>query len=128
MIAIGAERSGTIRQLAGALADSDVIVYIDTGDCDCRRAQACLSFVAFSGGVRYLRASVSLKQIDDFLIEQLGHELQHAVEIVRERSITSESSLAAYYESHAQNCGLTRCYETAEAKRVEQAVRRELRR
>lgn len=124
----GLEQSETFRQISAALGDSDVIIYFDSGDCECRRARACLSFVATAGGVRYLRASVSLKQIDDELIQQMGHELQHAVEVASEPDITSESSLAAFYSSHAQSCGSVRCYETRAALIVQQAIRRDLKR
>ena len=122
------ERSSTFHRLAAALSDSDVIVYIDAGECQCGRARACLSFVSASGGVRYLRASVSLRQIDDELIEQIGHELQHAIEIASEPRVTSEVALAAYYSARAQSCGRAQCFETAHARDVQAAIRRELRR
>lgn len=122
----GLEQSETFRRISATLGDSDVIIYFDSGDCECRRARACLSFVATAAGVRYLRASVSLRQIDDELIEQMGHELQHALEVASEPDITSESSLAAFYSSHAQSCGSVRCYETGAALVAQQAIRREL--
>jgi hypothetical protein len=81
-----------------------------------------------AGSVRYLRASVSLKQIDDELIEQMGHELQHALEVALEPKITSERSLGAFYASRAQSCGSARCYETSAALSAEEAIRRDLKR
>ena len=123
----GSVRSATFRRMVEALRATDVIIHVESGDCDCRRANACLSLLAASGGVRYLRASVSLRRLDVELIEQIGHELQHALEIAGQAEIISDATLAAYYRSHSQGCGrLTHCFETAAARTAGQAVRTEL--
>ena len=123
----GYVRSATFRRMVEALRATDVIVYVESGDCDCRRANACLSLSAASGGVRYLRASVSLRRLDLELIEQIGHELQHALEIARQAEIISDATLAAYYRTHSQGCGrLAHCFETAAARAAGNAVRTEL--
>ena len=126
-VAEGYLRSATFRRLVDALRTTDVIVYVETGDCDCRRARACLSLSAASGGVRYLRASVSLRRLDVELVEQIGHELQHAVEIAGQTGITNDATMAAYYRSHSQGCGsLSNCLETLAAQTAGSAVRAEL--
>ena len=123
----GYAQSATFRRLVDALGTTDVIVYVESGDCDCRRANACLSLSAANGGVRYLRASVSLRRLDAELIEHIGHELQHAVEIADQTGITSDATMAAYYRSHSQGCGrLAHCFETAAAQTAGNAVRAEL--
>lgn len=61
------------------------------------------------------------------MVATLGHELQHAVEIARERSIISSATLASYY---ARN-GLSMAahwngWDTRAARQTGDEVRREL--
>jgi hypothetical protein len=109
------------------LQSSDVILHIDTGECSCRVARSCLTFIALSGTTRYLRATVSLRQIQNELIAQIGHELFHAVEIARAEEVTSRESLVHFYSrAGRRTCGRPCGFETQEALRLEARLRTEL--
>jgi hypothetical protein len=126
-IAEGSSTSPTFRSLVERLQGSTVIIYIERGDCTCVRARSCLAFVASTGGVRYLRAHVSLFQGQRKLIEQIGHELHHAWEMAEAPEVTSGRAFERFFARLAgKGCPERRCYETPGALAVEAAVRREL--
>jgi hypothetical protein len=113
--------------LADRLERSDIILLLEPGDCSCRGAKSCLSFVTRAGDVRYLAAAVSLRQIQAELIEHIGHELGHAVELANAPDVVSRSTLVSFY-TRARRSGCERpCgFETRQALLIQQAVRREL--
>jgi hypothetical protein len=123
----GGRQSVTFWEMRNALEKSDLILYIEPGDCTCQGARSCLSFVTVTGGVRYVRAWVSLRQIQLELIEHIGHELRHAVEIADEPEVVSDSTLARFFERKAHPSCSVRCgYETEDAQLAQAAIRAEL--
>ncbi|SRR6266540_3931724 len=123
----GYDRSPTFRRLVEALERTDVILYVEPGECQCGRAAACLSLVAGGGAVRYLRATITLRRVDAELVEQIGHELQHAIEIAAQSDLTTEERLAAFYRKRSTGCGPSSwCFETAAARVAGAAVRTEI--
>jgi hypothetical protein len=126
-IAEGYARSMTFRSLVQDLEASNIILYIDRGECTCNRARACLGFVSSVAGVRYLRSYVSLRQIQRELIQQIAHELFHASEIAGAPEVTSPAEFAGFFESlRVSGCRDPKCYETRGALRSEALVRAEL--
>lgn len=126
-IAEGHARSMTFRNLVQDIEASNIIVYIDRGDCTCDRARACLGFVSSVAGVRYLRSYVSLRQIQRELIQQIAHELFHASEIAGAPEVTSRAEFAGFFEGlRVSGCREPKCYETRGALRSEALVRAEL--
>jgi hypothetical protein len=123
----GERQSLTFRRLRHALEQSDLILHIEAGDCQCQPARSCLSFVTLTGGARYVRIWVSLRQIQRELIEHIGHELRHAVEIAAAPEVVSDVTLKRFYERSAHSsCGVRCGYETEDAQRAQAAVRAEL--
>jgi hypothetical protein len=123
----GELKSATFRELLAHLQQSDVILHIEAGDCTCNRAKACLSFVAQAGPVRYIRATVSLRQIQKDVVEQIGHELRHAVELADAPEVIDPATLRQLYTRIGRSsCGSPCGYETREALRAQSAVRAEL--
>jgi hypothetical protein len=100
----GMTRSRTLRQLAATLDASDVVVYLDEGVCS--DAAACTMIAGTSNDVRWLRTNFVLRTPTgatsllchrDQLIAQIGHELQHAVEIANHAGVNDERTLAQLY-------------------------------
>src|SRR5262249_42384828 len=97
LLARGSGESTTFRQLLTRLDASDLIVYL-TLDPSCQGPfPSPVQFVTESGGRRYVRISLTARDTNTKLIPWLGHELQHAVEIVEHADITSPESLAMYF-------------------------------
>jgi len=102
----GMNESPTFITLVSHLEHSDVIVYLVRDTCPGRRVVGCVASISRSGGVRYIRinlvlvrqaAATSLKQMQVRLVAQIGHELQHAVEIADEPSIVDAPTLEKAY-------------------------------
>lgn len=123
----GVRRSPSFRAVMAQLLNSDVVVHLVVADCSCRSARACLTFVTNAGSTRYLRASVSLRQIQKELIAQIGHELFHAAEIGHAREVIDRTTLRKFYQRQGHRvCGANCGYETAHASALERRVRTEL--
>jgi hypothetical protein len=118
--------SPTFRHLVGDIQASDLIVYVSARRLDDRRLAGRLQFVAATATVRILRVLVGISVDRDAVIAALGHELQHAREIARVPGIRSGSDFGAHYRRHGVGSGMTDAYDTAEARQVQQAIRREL--
>lgn len=123
----GVQRSPSFRAVMAQLRNSNVVVHVVVADCSCRSARACLTFVTGAGSIRYLRASVSLRQIQKELTAQIGHELFHAAEIGRAPEVIDRTTLRQFYQRRGHRvCGANCGYETADAGALERRVRTEL--
>jgi hypothetical protein len=90
MIAEAQVRSATFRRLVHAVEATDGIVYVEEGDCH-HRLRACLPPVVTSAGdVRFLRVLVDARQEDWQVMSDIGHELQHALEVLRDPHARTE--------------------------------------
>jgi hypothetical protein len=124
----GQDKASTFRSLLQQLERSDVVLYIEPGECTCATAHSCLTFVTTAGSIRYLRVIVTLKQIQRELIAHIGHELRHAIEIAGAAEVVDNRSLRRLYQERAsQSCGRPCGFETEAAMRTQAAVRTELR-
>ena len=121
----GAEGSATFRELLNRLSESDLIVYVETVD-RLNGASAQTYFVMAAASVRYVRIEVvPLGNITE-MIALIGHELQHAVEIAGAPAIRDRQSLARFYLRMAENSNAGARYDSAEARLMEDRVKREL--
>jgi hypothetical protein len=119
--------SATFKRLVDALDASDGLVYVESGTC--RRGgdklNACLmNDVVAAGGRRYLRILVDLRKDPVDLAGSIGHELQHAVEVLSDRSVTSMASMLSFYQGDGRNGA--RSYETEAAVDAGLTVAREI--
>jgi hypothetical protein len=123
-IAQANEWSKTFRSLVEAIERTDGVVWIVRGRCD--GASACLLvYLEVSGPNRLLRIHVDPRVSGDRLMESLGHELQHAVEVLG----TSARTSAGVYHFFDQQPGVYRIggrFETNEAVQAGLAVGREI--
>ncbi len=93
----GARVSPTLQRLVDRLDASDVLVYLMFDRSPSSGIAGHTSLVTAAAGRRYLRISIDRRNIGCQRIAILGHELQHAVEIADEPSVTDPAGLAALY-------------------------------
>ena len=124
MIEEGRARSATFRRLVGEVEHLHGIVYVDAGTCQ-RRARSCLRLnVLMSGETRLLFVEVDPRQDRTTLIASIGHELQHAVEVLSNKQVNTDSAMYLFYRREGLQSA--RYFETEKARRTTIAVRAEL--
>lgn len=124
MIAEAAQRSPTFDRLIEAIEATDGIVYVEQGAC-AHSLRACLSLaVTPAGDFRILRVMVDARQPDWEVMASIGHELQHAVEVLGNKTLTSTEMVFLFYTREGMTMG--EVFETAVAIRVGNAVRSEV--
>ena len=131
VISWGLRDSPTIVALVKELDTSDVTVYVEVVPLQSGTARTALlgaGSTALSpvAQQRYLLVSVHNGHPPDQLIELLGHELQHAVEISRAPGVRDPQGLAALYRRIGLQRQPSRTFETRLAQSVGERVRREL--
>ena len=126
-IRTGADQSRTFADLVRAVAELNGIVYVEPGTCR-RHARACLTaHVTTAGRHRILFVLVDPGLPESWLIELIAHELQHAVEVLSDRSVMSEASFLLLYRNIGSGAGDALTFETRAAVETQAAVRREVR-
>jgi hypothetical protein len=121
----GLARSATFRRLVGAIQATDGLVYVEQGRCG-HGVRSCLPFwVRVAGPNRVLRVVVERLEPPGRTIGDIAHELQHALEVLNERSIASGSAMYLFYKSHGSMRG--EAFETEAAIEAGNAVYMELR-
>ena len=132
----GRRRSQTFGVLLDRLESSDLIVYLLVGSCPDPRSVACLSMIGNSGARRFVQIvfvmqahgdKTILAAFTDHLIAQIGHELQHAIEVADDSTVVDGQTLGAAYTRWGFQPDLkTTTYESERAIRTGQAVLSEL--
>jgi hypothetical protein len=121
---IGAAESPTFRSLLNTLADSDLIVHVQSVDRLMTAGQTY--FVTATATVRYVRIEVVFRGSVKELVALIGHELQHAVEIAQEPRIRDRQALSLFYKGMPGNSMSTTEYDSVAARVIEDRVRREM--
>ncbi len=123
------QRSPTVRILVDEIGRSNAVVVVQFGYCHGGRFRSCVTHVEGDQRQRHIRVLVSTRTTNDRLMATIAHELQHAVEIVREPDVTdARRALALYRRIGTGPCrdGLTEACETKAAVAIEAAVLDEL--
>jgi hypothetical protein len=121
-VAQAIEWSKTFRRLVEAIERTDGVVWIVRGPCD--GASACLLvYLEVSGPNRLLRIHVAPRLSGDRLMELLGHELQHVVEVLG-TSVRTSAGMYLFLDRQAFRIGGR--FETDAALQAGLAVRREI--
>jgi hypothetical protein len=98
LITSGIARSKTFAGLAATVDRTDGLVYIEAGHCG-HSVHACLVLsVTVAGPYRILHIKIDPIGPKTDIICSIGHELQHAVEVLRERSIRSTSDIFNFFQ------------------------------
>jgi hypothetical protein len=119
------DRSPTFRRLVEAIQATDGVVYVERGRCG-HYTRTCLAFwMAVAGPNRILRVIVDERKTGMEAMVSIAHELQHALEVLGDRSVTTAAAMHGFFE----RIGVWRTdsFETYAAVRVDEAVRSELR-
>jgi hypothetical protein len=124
MINEAAAQSKTFRGLVDQIGDTNGIVYVAEGQCG-HGVQACLLHtITMMGPNRVLRILVDPRKSDCDFMGSIGHELQHAVEVLGNRTVRSASNMTLLY--HRPGKDWTGRFETAAAIQAGLVVRAEL--
>lgn len=124
------EESATFRGLVESIDASDGLVYIFPKRCG-RLAPACLTLsITVAGPHRILQVLVDHRSSPTDIKASIGHELQHAMEVLGQPHLTTGADLFFFYDSARRRMsGATlrgAVFETDAAVRVGDAVRAEL--
>ena len=119
-----AVQSETFRGLIEQINATDGIVYIVEGTCG-HGVRACLTFTITSAGPnRVLRILIDQGKTDREAMRSIGHELQHAVEVLSNPTVRSLGQMYQLYDRICNQCGGR--FETNAAILVGDAVRDEV--
>lgn len=132
LIREGCSKSATFLGLFRELQSSDWVVFVQSGSCPIPGIRGCLLHrVGTFQHQRYLRIIITRTAPSDAeAIGTIGHELQHAVEVVRHRQVTDASSIRDLYRRIGyvtKRTQMGEIYETAAALRAGAAVLEQLR-
>lgn len=124
-IAQVAERSPTFRKLLDAINATDGLIYVSAGRCT-QGVRACLHMTLHvAGPYRLLRILVDPRRVTRCeLVALLGHELQHAFEVLANPHVRSSPALVSFFHQIGPTENRLR-FETDKAFEVESAVGRE---
>jgi hypothetical protein len=125
-IARGVAESPSFRRLVQEIEATDGVVYVLEGRCG-QGFRACLHMsVEITGPYRLLRIVVNPRRAPGCeLIGSIGHELQHALEALRNASVRSGFGLSSFFQRIGPE-GSARRFETPEAIVAGVAVAREI--
>ena len=128
VLAEGAARSSTFKALVERIEASNVIVYVAINPLLRSSLAGSLTWMTRAGDYRYVRASISPEMLFDQMIATVAHELQHAVEVIEDESVTDERSLTNLYRriGHQNQSASPDGWETVAAQETGWQVRREL--
>ncbi len=119
-----AAQSKTFRGLVDQIGTTDGVVYVAEGQCG-HGVRACLLHTMTAMGPnRVLRILVDPLTADHDLMPYIGHELQHAVEVLSDRNVRSYSAMILLYKRICNACGSR--FETDAAIAAGNVVRAEL--
>ncbi len=96
------DRSPTFRRLVDTIDATDGIVYVEQGTCG-HHVRACLALtVRVAGPNRLLRIIVDIHRSHGDLLASIGHELQHAVEVLSDPLVTDTRSIYFFFDRIGQ--------------------------
>jgi hypothetical protein len=123
----GIDRSPTFRRLVQGIDATDGIVYVQSGACSIAAAMGCLMLsVQDAGYARYLHIHVAPRRHrHDERITLIGHELQHAAEVLSATWVRDSADAYALF-IRIGSAGSIRDFETAEAQRIGAVIAGEL--
>ncbi len=119
-------RLSPVLDLVDRINSTDGIVYVSEGQCG-HKVRACLSStMTMAGPNRVLRILIDPRKVDLEVMGSIGHELQHAVEVLSHHNIRSGGAMTSLYLLNS-GCHCGDRFETYAAIVAGNAVRTELR-
>ena len=132
LIQQGCSGSATFRALVDELQSSSWIVFVQSGSCRMPGMFGCLLHqVGTTENRKYLRIVITAQPASHVdVIATIGHELQHAVEVVRDGHVQNNSDLRDLYRRIgyvASRAHTVAIYETPAARTAGSKILQELR-
>ena len=133
LVTQASQLSPRFARLVDEIGQSDGIVYIQHGECR-YGVPACMALeLTIAGRNRVIRVLVDPRKAgcEHRLMEFIGHELSHTIEILREPSLRNYADVYNFYSRTAQHHperGGYGVWETHEALETERAIAKEIRR
>jgi hypothetical protein len=125
LIAETARLSETFGRLVRAVERTDGLVYVLRGRCPEGLRACLLHSVTLAGPNRLLKVVIDERRLGIDAKASLGHELQHALEVLSDPTVTTNAAIYRFYDTHARRTGNR--FETAAALAAGAAVRSEIR-
>jgi len=119
-------RSHTFRALLDRVQHADLIVYLESGHCATHHVLSCLSMTSGANAQRYLRITIDTEHSQALIVQQIAHELQHAVELSGSPHVVDAATLRAFYTRIGTAERAADTFETVAAVAVGEAVRSEI--
>lgn len=121
------DASATFRRLTATIDGTDGLIYVDSGRCGHGVSACLLLSVQVAGPFRVLRIKVDARRLDCTLMAQIGHELQHAIELLSDPHVTDGVGAYSLFERIAPGGPISDRgrFETVAAGRAGLDVRRE---
>ena len=127
VITEAAAQSKTFRGLVDRIGNTDGIVFVAEGQCG-HGVRACLLHaVTIAGPNRLLWILVDPRRTDREAMRSIGHELQHAVEVLDDPSVRSADAIYRLLLRIGGDRDSAGRFETEAATRAGEAVSRDLR-
>lgn len=125
MITEAQVRSATFRGLVNAIEATDGIVYVEEAECG-HHVRACLPpLITATPDVRILRVLVDARQKDWQVMADIGHELQHVMEILGDPAVRTNDAM--FFAIYPKTLSARDVMETAAAVKAEEAIEAEIR-
>ena len=133
LVGVGASRSPTVKGLLARIERTDGLVYLSEGLC-MPRVKACLLMQLDQAGPnRMLRIRITAARPDDEAIVAVGHELQHAMEVLGDPRVRTTRDLFLLYQRIGMRTAASVMqfrthfrFETTAAIQISDAIRNEL--
>lgn len=133
LVRVGVSRSPTLGGLLAAIGRTDGLVYLSEGLCT-PRVKACLLMQLDQAGPnRMLRIRITAARPDDEAIVAVGHELQHAMEVLGDTRVRTTRDMFLLYQLIGMRTAASVMqirthfrFETMAAVQISDAIRDEL--
>jgi hypothetical protein len=106
-LADGIARSKTFRALVARIERGDVIVYLESQPALGPGLSACVTWMATTPQVRFVRASIRPDLRARDTLAMVAHELHHVVELLDHPEVQSARGLADLYQRIGHSIGAT---------------------
>jgi hypothetical protein len=128
LLRAGVARSATLRDMVNRIEAGTVIVYVSLSPTLKSSVAGKLTWMTRAGAYRYVKATINTEQSADQMIATLAHELQHALEVSADDTVSDQRSLLELYKriGRPSLSGASAGWETTAAQETGLQVRREL--
>jgi hypothetical protein len=128
LIAFAVDGSITLRGLVAEIESGDAIVHVSRENFLPGRLSGRMKLVGRAGGSRYVRIIIDAELQPRLFAAALAHELQHVSELIANRDVNDEASMAMLYRriGHEYRVNGQTAFETEAARRMGIDVLREM--